>query len=211
MNWAERFPTLWALLEQLATVLFGSLLFWLTCPLLITLPGGIAGLYGLMGPLIRQHRTDGAVLRPFWATYRQSALTGLLLCLLDLALALVLWVDIRFFWGVGALWGQALALLAWAIAVVALMVNLFAWPLLAWYPQPLWPLLRRAFLLAGAHPFRALAGVGVLLLFLLLAALLPGPLLILVPLLWPGLMVGLLGWIAWSGMRRYEVEQNEGV
>lgn len=211
MRWAERFPTLWALLEQVATVLFGSFLFWLTCSLLVTLPAGIAGLYGVMGPLIRSNRADGAILRPFWEAFRQTALTGLLLFLIDLTLALLLWVDIRFFWGVGALWGQAMALLAWAVAVVALMVNIFAWPLLAWYPQSLGSLLRRAFLLAGAHPFRALAGVAALALFLLLAAHLPGQLLILVPLMWPGLMVGILGWIAWSGMRRYEVNREEAV
>lgn len=211
MNWAERFPKLWALLEQMATVLYGTLLFWLTCPLIITLPGGIAGLYGVMGPLIRSQPGDAESLRPFWATFRQSALTGLLLFLLDLLLALVLWVDIRFFWSTGALWGKALTVLAWAIGLVALMVNIFAWPLLAWYPQRLGPLLRRAFLLAGAHPLLALGGVAALVLVPLLATLLPGPLLALIPLLGPGLLVGLLGWIAWRAMRRYEVEQDEAV
>lgn len=211
MNWAERFPRLWAFLEQMATLLFGSFLFWLTCPLIITLPGGVAGLYALLGPIIRSGKGDGEIIRPFWATFRRTALTGLALFLLDLVVALILWVDIRFFWGVGALWGQALGLFAWALALVALMINLFAWPLLAWYPQPLWGLLRRAFLLAGAHPFLALAGVAVMVALPFLGALLPGPLLALIPLLGPGLLFGLLGSIAWRAMRRYEVEQEEAV
>lgn len=211
MNWAERFPKLWAILEQMATLLFGSLLFWLACPLIITLPGGIAGLFAVMGPLIRSGRADGEIIRPFWATFRQTALTGLGLLLIDLLVALVIWVDIRFFWGVGALWGQALALLALAIGLVALMVNLFVWPLLAWYPQPLRSLLWRAFLLAGAHPLLALGGVATLVLLPMLLTMLPGPLLALIPLLGPGLLTGLLGSIAWRAMRRHEAEQEEAV
>lgn len=211
MNWAERFPKLWAFLEQMAMLLFGSMLFWLACPLLITLPGGVTGLYAVMGPLIRSGKGDGEILRPFWATFRQTALTGLGLLLIDLLFAMVLWVDVRFFWGTGTPWGLALALFAWALGLVALMINLFAWPLLAWYPQPLWGLLRRAFLLVGAHPFLALGGVAVLLVLPLLAAVLPGPLLVVIPLLGPGLLTGLLGSIAWRAMRRYEVEQEEAV
>lgn len=211
MRWAERFPKLWALLEQMATLLFGSFLFWLTCPLILTLPGGITGLYAVLGPVIRSGKGDGEILRPFWTTFRQTGLTGLLLLLIDLVVGLILWVDIRFFWGAGTLWGQALALLAWAIALVAVMVNLFAWPLLAWYPQPLWSLLRRAFLLAGAHPLLALAGLAILVLFPVLVSILPGPLLALVPLLGPGLLFGLLGSVAWRAMRRYDLEQDEAV
>jgi uncharacterized membrane protein YesL len=211
VNWAERFPKLWGLLEQLALLLYGSLLFWLACPLIITMPGGITGLYGVLGPLVRTGRADGAILRPYLATFRRTALTGLYLFLLDLVVALLLWVDLHFFWATGALWGQVVVLLIGALGLVALMVNLYAWPLLAWYPQPLGSLLRRALLLAGAHPFLSLAGVALLLLLPVLLALLPVKLLILIPLLGPGLVVTALGAIAWRAMRRYAEEEEEAV
>jgi uncharacterized membrane protein YesL len=194
-----------------ALLLFGSLLFWLTCPLVITLPGGIAGLYAVLGPLIRSGKAEGEILRPFWATFRQTALTGLGLLVIDLLLALIVWADILFFRGVGALWGQGLALLIGAVGLVALMVNIFAWPLLAWYPQPLGRLLRRAFLLTGAHPLLALAGVAVLFMLPVLLAVLPSPLVAFVPALGPGLVFGLLGWIAWRAMSRYEAVEEEAV
>lgn len=208
MNWAERFPRLWAFLEQVATLLFGSVLFWLSCLFVVTLPGGLVGLYAVLGPLVRSGKGDGEILRPFWAAFRRALLPGLGLLLLDLVAGLILWVDSRFFWSVGALWGRALAVVALALALLALMVNLFAWPLLAWYPQPLRKLLWRAFLLTGAHPLLAMAGVVLLIGMLLLYTLLPGALMGLVPALGPGLLVGLLGAIAWRAMRTYEVEEE---
>jgi uncharacterized membrane protein YesL len=202
--WAERFPRLWAFLEQIAALLCSSFLFWLCVPLVITLPAGLVGLYAVLGPLIRTGRADGEILRPFWVAFRRAFLPSLALLLIDLVVGLILWVDLRFFSATGALWGLGLAALASLIGVLVLMINLFAWPLLAWYPQGLRKLLWRAFLLAGAHPLWGLSGVVVGLLFVSLPVFLPGPFLVVIPLLGPGLSVGLLGSIAWRVMRLYD-------
>jgi uncharacterized membrane protein YesL len=205
-HWAERFPRLWAFLEQLAALLFSSFLLWLCVPLVITLPAGLVGIYAVLGPLIRTGRADGEILRPFWVAFRRAFLPGLTLLLIDLVIGFILWVDIRFFWATGALWGQGLATLAWLLGILVLMINLFAWPLLAWYPQGLRKLLWRAFLLAGAHPLWGLLGVMLGLLFFFLPVFLSEQFLVVIPLLGPGIFVGLLGSIAWQAMRRHHTE-----
>lgn len=205
-RFAEQNPRLWAALERVSALVLGSLAFWLFLIPVVTAPAALAGLFATVSPLVRGGDDDW--LRLFWSAFRRTFGRAFLLGLVDLAVAAILWLDIRFFWAVGHPAAKAAAFLLGSMAILALLINLYAWPLLVWYPQPLGPLLKRAFLLAAAHPFPALGGWlgAVLLLFLL--TLLPGQLLALLPLFGPGLATAILALAAWRVMRRYAGEED---
>lgn len=200
-RFAERNPKLWAALERLSALVLGSLVFWLFLIPVVTAPAALAGLFGATRPLVRGKEDDGFQL--FWTTFRRSFGRALLVGLLDLVVGVILWVDIRFFWALGHPAAKAAAFLMGSVAIFALLVNLYLWPLLAWYPQPIGALLKRAGLLAAAHPFTALAGWLVAAVAVFLLILLPGQLLALMPLLAPGLTVAIMAYAAWRTMARY--------
>lgn len=217
----ERNPRLWAALERLSALVLGSLLFLLlSAPLMalgmllgvenpvvllvlgaITLPAALVGLFSAIAPLVRP--AVGEPFTRFWQGYRQTFRRALIVGLIDLVLGIVLWVDIRFFLTLGTTVGQVAAYVFGSLAILAVMINAYVWPLLAWYPQPLKSLLKRAFLLTAAHPFWALSGLagflGVPAALMLLPPFLGGLLLA----VGPGAGAAALGWAAWQGMKRY--------
>lgn len=200
-KYAERNPEVWALLERLSGLVLGSLLFWLFSLPVITIPAALVGLFAAMGGIIRPVQGDAFTL--FWQGFRRSFGRALLLGLLDLVVGVVLYADIRFFWAMESPLFRGVAILFGSGALLVLMVNLYAWTLLAWYPQPLKGLLKRSFLLAAAHPFWAVGGwlVAALVLFLLL--LLPGRLMALIPVFAPSFTGVVLAFAAWRPMSRY--------
>lgn len=200
-RFAERNPQLWAFLEQVSALVLGSLAFWLFLLPVVTAPAALTGLFAVVSPLVRGGDDD--IFRRFWGAFRLTFGRALLVGALDLILALVIWVDIRFFWALGHPAAKVAAFFLGSIAILALLINLYVWPLLAWYPQPLGALLKRAFFLAAAHPFAAVGGWLGAGLAIFLLTLLPGQLLALLPLLGPGLAVAILALAAWRSMRRY--------
>jgi uncharacterized membrane protein YesL len=204
---AERFPRLWAFLESVSVLVLGGLLFWLSSIVLVTMPAAIVGLYAAVGSLYRPRA--GAPFTRFWRAFLGTFGTALLLGLLDLILGVIVYVDMRVFWSMGTLLTRGLALLMGSVALMAIMANLFAWPLLAFYPQRLGKLLKRSFMLSAAHPFLALGGVVASLVLLLLMFTLPPRLLGLAVILGPGLLATVAGAIAWQAMKRYADPDDE--
>lgn len=200
-RFAERNPKLWSFLEKVSGLVLSSLAFWLCLIPVVTAPAAFAGLFAAASPLVRGQEEDWFSL--FFRTLRGVFGRALLLGLANLLLAGLLYVDIRFFWALGHPLAKAAAFFLGSLAMLALMINLYAWPLLAWYPQPLGKLLKRAFLLTAAHPFTAVAGWVSAGLLLLVLTLLPGQLLFLLPLFGPGVLVATLAAFAWRSMRRY--------
>jgi uncharacterized membrane protein YesL len=205
--YAERYPRLWAFLESLSAVIAGGLLFWLFSIGIVTIPAALVGLYACVGGVIRPQ--PGTAVGRFWGSFRRSFLTALLLGLLDLVLAGILYVDIRFFWAMGTPVWKALAVVMGSLGAVLLMINTFAWPLLAWYPQPVRQVLKRSFLLAAAHPLLAVAGAAAPVALLALLLLLPRQLSGLLPALGPGLATAATGAITWQAMKRYARTEDE--
>ncbi len=201
MRLDERFPQLWAFLDRLGIAVIGSLLFWLFSGLIITAPAALAALFAAVAPLVRPASGDTA--GRFWRGFRRSLLSGTLLGLLTLLIGLSVYLGVRLSWALGTPFGKAAALLYGSLGATAAMVSAFAWPLLAWYPQPLAKLLKRAFLLTAAHPLHALSGLGGALLMVWLFLWLPGPLLGLLPATGPGLAAALIGYATWKAMKRY--------
>lgn len=203
----ERFPRLWGAADRLAVIGLGGLLFWLFSALLITAPAALAALFSVVALVFTP--ATGDIFSRFWRAFKRSLVPALLLALLDLLVGGVLYLDVAILWSLGSLLAKAAALALGSVAAVAAMVNLYAWPLLAWFPQPLGKLLRRSFLLAAAHPFWALGGLIGGTLSLLLLALLPGWLLALFPLLGPGVFATVAGFCAWQVMKRYIGPEDE--
>lgn len=203
-RFAERNPELWALLEKISLIVLGSLLFWLLSLPVLTSPAALVALFAAASTLVRKEGGDWSLL--FWRSFRANLGRALLLGFLNLLLAAIIYVDIRFFWLWGHPLGKAVAFLFGALGMLLALVNAYAWPLLAWYPQPLKPLLKRAFLLAGAHPFPILGGLVLVAVAWFLLLLLPGRLLFLLPLVGPGVGVAILSFAAWRAMRRYDPE-----
>lgn len=197
----ERNPRLWAFLEQISLLVISSLAALLFSLPIITAPAALAGLFGSAGGLLRPSGPEGLV--RFWRTFRRSLVPATLLGLIDLAVGLLLWFDIRFFLSIGGLLGLTLAALSAFIALFVLLMNVYLWPLLAWYPQPLGKLLRRSFLLAAAHPLWALAGVLGALAVLVLLWSLPGPVKGLTLAIGPAGAALAVAAAAWRAMERY--------
>lgn len=203
----DRFPRLWGSLDRISVLVIGSLLFWLFSALLITLPAAFVGLLASVSAFVRP--VSGETLGRFWNGFRRTFGRALLLGLLNLVLGIILYVDIRFFWSRGTLVGQVIAFSFAVLAFLLLLVNVYAWPLLTWFPQPLGKLLKRSALLAAAHPIAPIVAVLGSLLLLLVLALLPPPFNGLIMILGPGSLAALMGLCAWSTMKRYADPDDE--
>lgn len=204
IRFSEQNPRLWAFLEQVSAVILSGLLFWV---FVLVLPAGLVGLFAAIGALVRPG--SGDTLSRFWRGVRRTFGRALLLGLLDFLLLVVLAGDIYLFWSMDTTVGRIIAIVFGSLSALVAMMNVFIWPLLAWYPQPLGPLIRRAFLLAAAHPFLALGGLlGAIALNGVLLTL-PGTLLGLMPILAPGLTALVVGVAAWQAMKRYTTPEDD--
>ena len=200
-RFSEQHPVLWSYLERLSAVVWASLAFWIVLFPVVTAPAALTALFASVAPLVRGEREEWFVL--YWQTLKRTFFTSLGLALLNLVVGLILWVDIAWLWWLGHPLAKAGAFLLGSVAILALLVNLYAWPLLAYSPQRLRPLLKRSFLLSGAHPLAALGGwllglAGIIALFLL-----PPFFRFLLPLAGPGLWVTAWSFGAWRAMSKY--------
>lgn len=205
--WEERFPRLWAVGEWLAVLIVGGLLFYLFSALIVTIPAALVGLYAAVAALIRP--VEGETIGRFWRGFRRTFGRALLLGLLNLVVGAILWFDFRFFWAMGTTLTKGVAMVFASLGFVLAMANVYAWPLLAWYPQPLGKVIRRSALLAAAHPFHALAGILVATVALVALSLLPVALKAFLALLGPGVWVLGTGFFAWHAMKRYAGPEDE--
>ncbi|MGE5674024.1 MAG: YesL family protein [Mycobacterium leprae] len=203
----ERYPKLWAAADRVSIVVLGSLMFWLFSGLVVTMPAALVALFVVVAPLFRGE--SGETFSRFWRSFRRSFGTALLLGLIDLVIGLVLYYDIQVLWHAGSTFGRIAAYFFGSLGAVALMANLYAWPLLAWYPQSLKGVLKRSLLMAAAHPFWALLGVIGSVLAVLALTMLPGPWVGLFFLFGPGLVAAIMGVAAWQPMKRYAPPEDE--
>lgn len=205
--WEERFPRLWAFGEKASVLVIGGLMFYLFSALVVTIPAALVGMLAAVAALIRP--VQGETINRFWRGFVRSFGRAALLGLIDLVVGFVLWFDYRFFTAMGTPLTRAAAFAFVSLGFVVAMANVYAWPLLAWYPQPLGKLIKRAFMLAAAHPLQALLGLLAPAVVALLFLVLPGVLKSLAVLLGPGLVALGMGGAAWLAMRRYAGPEDE--
>lgn len=205
--WEERFPRLWAFGERVSVLVVAGLMFFLFSVLIITIPAALVGLFAAIAGLIRPVPGETAI--RFWNGFRRSFGRAFFLGLIDLAAIVLIWFDYQILRSLGTPLGLVGAYAFASLGFVVALGNVYAWPLLAWYPQPLGKLLRRSLLLAGAHPLQALAGLIAPLAMVVLLAALPGPAKSLALFLGPGIGALGLGAAAWWAMKRHAGPDDE--
>lgn len=205
--WEERFPRLWAFGERVSVLVVGGLLFFLFSILIVTIPAALVGLFAAVAGLIRPVPGETAI--RFWNGFRRSFGRALFLGLINLAAVTLIWLDYQILRSLGTPVAVVGAYAFASLGFVVAMANVYAWPLLAWYPQPLGKLLKRSLLLAGAHPLQALVGLVAPLAMVVLLFVLPGPAKSLAMLFGPGVGALGVGAAAWWAMKRYAGPDDE--
>lgn len=208
--WEDRFPRLWPMLERASVIVLGTLLFTLFSLPVITMPAALCGLYRAVRPLVTRS-SAGEMLLDFWGGFRENLVHGTIAGLLAILLTVSAWLWVWMLWRQpGALMKALGWVFVWA-GFFGLMVHVYLWPLLAWYPQTALKALKRAAMLALAHPLWALLGVVAPLGVLAVPVLLGLPLHMLLPLFilaGPALMVFASASCAWRAMKRYAPEDE---
>ncbi|MDI7276015.1 MAG: DUF624 domain-containing protein [Anaerolineae bacterium] len=193
----ERYPRLAGLLDGLGMLVLSNLIWVLASAPMVTLPAATAGLFAATAPWARGHTSN--LLTDFADGVRKVWLAGTLVALLDLALAALVYADLRLTATVDMPlpWvARGAALLA---AAVVLLANLYLWPLLVTFRMPLRRVLSISVRLTLGHlPWSiALAALGALPILLALYA----PILAVVGSFSASAL--LINWGAWRVIRRY--------
>lgn len=207
--WEDRFPRLWPVLERASVIVLGTLLFGLFSIPVITIPAALCGLYRAVRPLAAGS-SGSELLVDFWSGVRENWLQGTLAGALAILLTTSAWLWVWLLWLQPGAATRAIGwLFVWA-GFFGLMVNVYLFPLLAWYPQSAFQALKRAALLALAHPLWAIAGVLAPLAVMVIPTLFLS-LTVVVPLFMlggPALMAVCSAHFAWRAMKRYAPEDE---
>lgn len=186
--------------DRIMTFVLANVLWFLLALPVITLPAATAGLFATLAPLVRGR--DGELFATFFGTMRRQWLKSTLILVADAAIALLLALNFTLlsqmplpapvFWLFRGLYIF--------LAISALMINLYLWPLLVLFDFPLRRLFRVSAALAFAHPVWSLFTLGL--------ALLPLALALFVPLLFSALLVFstivlIINWGAWRIIEKY--------
>jgi uncharacterized membrane protein YesL len=208
--WEDRFPRLWPFLERASILVLGTMLFILFSLPVITLPAALCGLYRVVRPLTGGW-SSGDLVSNFWAGLRENWLQGTLAGLISLFVTTSASLWVWMMWQQPDFLSRVIAWFFVWVTFYLLMVNVYLWPLLAWYPQPALKAIKRAAMLAIAHPVWGSLGVigplAVVIVPLFLGTALSWvvPVLVLVG---PAAMVTVSGAAAWRAMRRYAPEEG---
>jgi uncharacterized membrane protein YesL len=150
-------PRWWAAFDPIWAVIVTSLLFWLVSLPVITLPIAWSGAMAAAGALFRP--VAGDTVAVFWRTLKRTWGRSLALGLLDLVLGVIIYLDVRLLLGLGTGTGLVLGYIFLLIGLLVAMVNVFAWPLLAWFRKPLIQGLWLALQLVAVHPIQAIGAL----------------------------------------------------
>ena len=160
----ERYPRLADILDGVSTVILANLLWILLAAPVVTLPAATAGLFAATAPWSRGQSSN--LFADFFGAMRRHWRVSTILVVVDLMVAGIVYVDVMFLTATDALWAWLVLIVVVLAAEVALMANLYLWPLLV---------------TSGKMPLRALLGTSARLalgrplwsVFLTIVALLP--------------------------------------
>ncbi len=198
----ERYPQLAAFLDGLGTIFLSNLVWVLASAPLITLPAATAGLFAATAPWSRGQTSN--VFSDFLGALRRLWLASTLVLGLDLAIAGLVYADLKLVATVNIPLGWLAGGAAVLAGGVALLANLYLWPLLVTFRMPLRRILGISVRLALGHLPWSVCVAGMAALPTLLA------------LYFPLLAVAgafsasalLINWGTWRVIRRY-VEAEE--
>ncbi len=202
-----RYPRWYGAFEIAGALMLNTFLFWVATGLIVTAPVAVTGMFAGLSGVVRP--VPAEMWSRFFRAARRTYGRSLVLYLANLGVGFFLWFDIRLFFGMGSLGAKVVAYLFVLIAIFVAMVNLYAWPMLAWYPRPLGKVLKHAVLLTVAHPFEALGGLAVIGSGVWLILTLQQTLAFLLLLIGPAAAAYVMGKAAWRVLERYPLPEEE--
>lgn len=203
---------LFAFLDKLTAFMLANLLWVLLSIPLVTLPMTTAGLFATMSRWAQGQPVE--VFRDFFGGMREHWRKASIIVVLDLLLGGLIALDLYAFGRMNM--PQVIALVSRSVtlfvAVTAIMVNLYLWPLMVTFDElPLRRLLDTSLKLVFAHPVWSVVMFVLALLPVTASLLLPAAALVLLSFSSIALLVS---WSAWRVIRRYipaEAEPHEKI
>lgn len=194
-----------SLLDRVATSILANLLWLGLAMLIIPLPAATAGLFAVLAPWVRGRDTE--LFAAFFGAMRRQWLKSSVIFLADTILAVVLVMNFR----VLNLMNLE-PILLWLIrsvnifvAIAALMLNIYIWPLLALFDLPLRRLIGLSFRFTLVHTFWSFFILVIAALPLLLGLVFPLAFIVLALFAWIALIVS---WGAWRIIRKYATPEE---
>jgi uncharacterized membrane protein YesL len=191
--------------DRILTVVLANLLWFVFAVLIVTLPAATAGLFAVLTPLVRGR--DVEIFATFFGTIRRQWLKSTVVVAADVLLGGVIVINLSILDAIGlpepVFWAfRSIYVFFGAIGILA---NLYAWPLLVLFDLRLRRLTTVSLKLALTHIRWSLFTLGL--------ALLPLSLALVVPLIFSALVVfstaGLIvSWGAWRIIEKYATPEE---
>jgi uncharacterized membrane protein YesL len=205
MHMSSLYPAPGSPIDRLLTVILANLLWFIFAVLIVTLPAATAGLFAVLVPLVRGR--DVEIFATFFGTMRRQWLKSTVILAADIVLGGVIAINLSVLDAIGlpgpVSWG--LHGIYIFFGATALLTNLYVWPLLVLFDLGLRRLTSVSLKLALTHIRWSLFTLGLTLLPLSLA--------LVVPLLFSALIVfssaGLIvSWGAWRVIKQHATPEE---
>lgn len=156
MGFARFMPEPGSPLDRLATLIIANIMWVFLSLMILPLPAATAGLFSVTTPLARNK--DREFFATFFSTMRRQWRKATVLALIDLALGGLVFINLQALATIplpeAVVW--FLRSLTMIVALVLLLTNLYAWPLLVMFDLPMQRLIKVSLLLTLAHPLQSL-------------------------------------------------------
>jgi uncharacterized membrane protein YesL len=201
----EKRQDLPGLLEKATTFALANLFWVLLCIPVVTIPAATAGLFATLTPWARGKSSE--VFSDFFGGMRQYWRKASLVGVVDALIGILVVVNFLAFRVMDM--SNPIAVLSRSItlfiALIAIMVNLYLWPMMVSFDMPLRQLVANAVRLVFVHPLWSLFMVIVAVLPLVASLVLPAALVIFATI---STMALLVSKAAWRIIRRYVPEEE---
>ncbi|MEP7287494.1 MAG: DUF624 domain-containing protein [Chloroflexota bacterium] len=194
-----------AVLDRVGTFVTANLL-WIFCSLpIVTMPAATAGLFAILAPWARGKQPEPFA--AFFGAFRQQWRKSTVIFVIDLIVASIVVANVSILarMDMGQFLTRISQVMTLFLAIVALMINLYVWPLLVTFEMPLRQIFNTAARLAFGHAIWSLGLLIAALLPLLLTLLLPAMFAVILTFATSALIVS-LG--SWRVIRRYVVPEE---
>jgi uncharacterized membrane protein YesL len=191
--------------DRIMTFVLANLLWFVFAVLIITLPAATAGLFAVLAPLVRG--TDTEIFATFFGTMRRQWLKSTVVFGADVLIGAMIVINFSVldlmkppgpvFWFFRSIYIF--------LAIAALMVNLYLWPLLVLFDLHLRRLVKVSLGLAFTHPVWSLFTLGLALLPLVLAMFAPPLLSVMVVF---STTVLIINWGTWQIIKKYAAPEE---
>lgn len=193
-------------IDRIATFVMANLIWFVLALMIVPLPAATAGLFATLAPWVRGKDTE--LFGTFFGTMRQHWLKSTVIGVIDVVIAVIVYMNFQAI-SLMALENSTLSMIFTSvtlfIALSAILINLYIWPLLVLFDLPYRRLFYVAASLALAHPFWSLLIVAMVLLLLSLVLFLPTIIIVF------GLFSAIalvINWGTWRIIRKYATSEE---